>query len=112
MKYSFIVREVSDIKFYLIESPNARILENLGVYPWTPTKIQQIVNGLVSVQKGKKEFKWANEDVHFVAYPEAVYFFDLMAERVGKANKHQDFTMSHETFITFLKDFKKFVEKN
>ena len=93
-----------------------RILENiLFSDDWTPQKIQSIITGIEESKTKEKgeEYKWANEDVRLYANKNGVFLIDDLAARGGEKNPDNLYLrLTHEEILTFLNDFKKFVEEN
>lgn len=117
MKYKFYLQKISNSIMYSIdivtEDLSLGVLTNFTDAGWTPAEVQEIIDGVLSTKSGKDEYRWANEDIFLVSRPDAVYFFDFLSRRASKEKrKGQDLTLSHDEFISFLKDFKKFVQEN
>lgn len=117
MKYKFKTYQISKSKYFdvEIEEDKYSTLNNFTDISWTPQKAQEIIDGVKSTINSDKEYKWANEDIMFVSHPvEGVIFWDTLSWR-GKVNEKphsHDLVLSHNAFITFMKDFKKFIEEN
>jgi hypothetical protein len=112
MKYSFEKKLISQSKVYLIESEDTPLLGNFGLFNWTPEKAQEIIDGVENAKTDGIRYEWANEDVHLLALKDRIFFYDLLAMRGGSTKSEQDLDMGHAEFITFMKDFKKFIEEN
>ena len=113
MKYNFEIYDWAGIRMYGISS-EVDIISHLDAPDWTPDKAQSIIDGVKSTIGTEEEYKWANEDVYLISNKHAVFFIDLMSMRGGasKIKEKQDLDLPHEEFITFMEDFKKFIEEN
>lgn len=114
MEYKFIKKNVSDSIFFLIECKEKSILENFGIYNWTPIKVQEIIDGVEknkTLEADKDPYVWGNEDVTVFSNEIGVLLIDKMAIR-AKQEDIEPLDLTHEEFINFLKDFKKFIEEN
>lgn len=116
MEYTFKLKEVQGYRIYTIitkKEEAINVISRLTDTFWTPTKVQEIIDGVNQSKSEGKRYEWANEDIHLVALSNGVYFFDLMARRADKNHPTgQDLDLRHDEFISFLHDFKKFVEEN
>ena len=113
MKYKFEKIDWDNTTIYSVKSEN-EILDHFGSWNWTPEKIQEIIDGVEKSRNAKpeNEYIWSNEDVYFKSLKYGVFFVDLLAKRAGEKFKKQALDLQHDEFLTFLKDFKKFVEQN
>ena len=114
MKYSFKIRDWDKIKIYSIKSDDPTI-SNMGSWGWTPTKAQEIIDGVnESTTKPKgEEYVWANEDVTLYSNQNGVFLLDTMAIRAKETDQSKLWLrLTHSEFITFMTDFKKFIEDN
>ena len=110
MKYSF--KKTDDWIVIEVEGKN-ETLTSFSNGGWTSDKIQLIIDGVENTKTNGLRYEWANEDIHLVAIEDGVYFYDLLARRADKNHpKGQDLDLSHNVFIGFLNDFKKFIEEN
>ena len=102
--------------FYVFSEQNSySIIERFTYYGWTPQKIQSIITGIEESKTKEKgeEYKWANEDVRLYANKNGVFLIDDLAARGGEKNPDNLYLrLTHEEILTFLNDFKKFVEEN
>lgn len=115
MTYKFYSKTIDTTQrtYYMVEvGTDYKTLENFDFTDKMSNQIEKIIDGVLSTKNGTDEYRWANEDVLLIAHPEAVYFIDLLAQRAGEVKKEQDLTLLHEEFISFLQDFKKFIEEN
>ncbi|WP_158961590.1 hypothetical protein [Myroides fluvii] len=110
MNYKFYLRKVFDYTFYCVEGIDEwELLALLGFETWTPQLIQTLINGVLATKDSDKEYKYQTEGDQLYIYSNsyAVQFFNL---RGGK--KEAELKLTHDEFISFLEDFKKFVEAN
>jgi hypothetical protein len=115
MQYEFYKKKVSNGNYILIKTEDHSPLENFGVYNWTPTLAQEIIDGVNdSTNKPKgEEYIWANEDVTLYANQNGVFLLDTMAMRAKVTDEAKLWLrLTHAEFITFMTDFKKFIEDN
>jgi hypothetical protein len=114
MIYKFEKHDWSGTIIYGVTAEN-KILNNFGRWNWTSTKIQEIIDG-VTLGKTKpygEEFNWASEDLEVYVNLKGVLLIDMIAHRAGKQDKESTtLEISHEEFLKFLNDFKKFIEAN
>jgi len=114
MKNKFEIYDWSGTKMFGVES-EYKVLNHFTSYDWTPEKAQEIIDGIKSTIANNAEYKWANEDLMLVSHPSVgVIFWDLMKTRgQGSGIKaSQDLVLSHQEFIDFMEDFKKFIVEN
>ncbi len=115
MEYKFQKKHVSNSTFHLIECKEKHLLENFSIYNWTPALAQAIIDG-VEGSKTKsfaESYSWGNEDIILKSMEHGVFLWDMMARRADKNHKEeQDLQLTHQEFIDFMKDFKKFIEEN
>lgn len=111
MKYSFKIQIVSDLVFYTVKVENSELycLTRLTDAFWTKQKIQEIIDGVATTKNTAKDYKFQTEgdDLYIYSNSFGVQFFNLESK-----NKEADLVLEHDIFISFLKDFKKFVEEN
>lgn len=113
MEYTFNNRD--DWYYVNLEEENYKIIERFTYYGWTPSKVQEIIDGVEKSKTLSKEepFEWANEDVELNANENGVWLYDWLADRGGEKDTDKlNLFLTHEETLTFLKDFKKFVEEN
>ena len=115
IKYKIKVAQITKTKYFLVECNEKPILENFTSHDWTSSEAQEIIDGVeTSKTKPKEEpFERANEDVELNANENGVWLYDWLADRAGVDDpKKLNLYLSHDEFITFMKDFKSFIEKN
>jgi peptidoglycan/xylan/chitin deacetylase (PgdA/CDA1 family) len=115
MQYEFYKKKVSNGNYILIKTEDHSPLENFGDDNWTPTKAQEIIDGVEESRTKSKDgpYEWANEDVELQANENGVWLYDWLADRGGVTNPEKlNLFLTHDEFIQFMKDFKKFVEDN
>jgi hypothetical protein len=112
MEYKFETYDWAGTKMYGIITENYP-LTNLSSWDWTSEKIQEIIDGVKSTDSTQEEYRWANEDIMLISNKHAVFFIDLLSTRGGgnKIKEKQDLDLTHDEFIKFMEDFKKFIEK-
>lgn len=116
MNYTFIIhKSIVDSIWYLIElkEKEYHILNNFTSSGWTPAKAQSIIDGVErnkTLASGKDPYIWGNEDVGVYANEIGVLLIDRMAQRAKQEVIPLELT--HDEFITFMTDFKKFIEDN
>ena len=117
MKYNFFTKEISNSKYYCIESDNVnyKILARFTDDNWTSFKAMEIIDSVESSKASPKgeEYIWGNEDVTLYSNINGVLLEDMISQRFGE-DKIEELTLllDHDTFIGFLQDFKKFIEEN
>lgn len=115
MKYKFY-KETLEITGTIIlgvmPEKGYETLFRFGDHGWNSHLVQEIIDGVETSRTSEERYEWSNEDVHLVSNQHGVFFFDLIARRFGQGAENQDLQMSHDEFIEFLQDFKKFVEEN
>ena len=113
MNYKFKNKE--DWFYVFSEQSRYSIIERFTYYDWTPQKIQSIITGIEESKTKEKgeEFFWGSEDVSLYSNKNGVLLIDEMAIRGGEDNPEKvSLQLTHEEMLTFLNDFKKFVEEN
>lgn len=112
MKYNFKLND--DWIIIEVEGDNDT-LTNFSNSGWTSEKVQKIINGIEDSKTKPKgeEYAWGNEDVNLYSNENGVLLIDVLAQR-GKQYDPDIITLrlTHEEILTFLNDFKKFVEEN
>lgn len=114
INYEFKLVDWDGIEIYSIVTQNAA-LKNVGSWGWTPSKVQEIIDGIESSKALSKDepYEWANEDVELNANENGVWLYDWLAHRGGEKDAEKlNLFLTHTEMITFLSDFKKFVEEN
>ncbi|MCB0516259.1 MAG: hypothetical protein R2798_11890 [Chitinophagales bacterium] len=116
MQYNFKIHKsiVNTIWYYVeVEEKEYYTLNNFTSHGWTTSKIQEIINGIEQSETKPKgeEYVWGNEDLNLYANENGVLLVDMAVQR---AKQHDPITLrlTHEEIISFLQDFKKFVEEN
>ena len=117
MNIGFKLHKVLDLIVYTIipEDDNYSILHRFTDTGWTPKKIQTIIDGIEESKTKPKgeEYIWANEDVRLYSNENAVVLMDDLAARGGEDNPDNLYLkLTHIEMLTFLQDFKSFVEEN
>lgn len=117
MKYKFYKEIISTTGTIILgimpEEEKINVLFRFGDTGWTPQKAQEIIDGIKKSESEKARYEWANEDVHLLSDEHGVFFWDTIARRASKNHPSgQDLELTHNEFISFLEDFKKFIEKN
>jgi hypothetical protein len=113
MEYKFDKKKISNSTFFLIECKEKDILENLGISNWTPKEAQLIIDKVEAnrtLSKTEDPYVWGNEDVTVFANEIGVLLIDKMAIRAKQ--EAEPLELTHDEFIDFMKDFKKFIEEN
>jgi len=117
MKYKFYKEEIAGLITLgaLPEEEKFNAIFRLSSHDWTPKKNQVIVDEIErsKTRKKEEEYIWANEDVTLYANEHGVFLIDEIAIRHGEKNSEKlGLELTHEEFISFMKDFKKFIEEN
>jgi len=118
MKYKFYKKTIDTTKsiYFLVKSKKEfSILSNFEFTPKGKNKIQSIITGIEESKTKEKgeEFFWGSEDVSLYSNKNGVLLIDEMAIRGGEDNPEKvSLQLTHEEMLTFLNDFKKFVEEN
>ena len=112
MKYNFKKHDWDGTTVFGIESESSPI-RNIGSWGWTSAKAQEIINKVESnrsLEKIKDPYVWGNEDVTVFANELGVLLVDKLAMRAKQ--EVEPLELTHDEFIAFMKDFKKFIEEN
>lgn len=112
MEYKFKKSDWDGTIIFGVKSDN-QILDNMGSWDWTPSKAQSIIDAVErnrTLASGNDPYIWGNEDVIVFANELGVLLIDQMAARAKQETIPLELT--HEEFITFMQDFKKFIEEN
>ncbi|WP_289043804.1 hypothetical protein [uncultured Olleya sp.] len=115
MEYKFTIKSNLDDTVYIIDAEEKfDVLSRFSDAYWTTYKVQEIIDGVDKRRTNSfnNAYKWANEDIYVLSFEHGVFFTDLLAERAGQKSEKQDLDITHDEFINFLKDFKKFIEQN
>lgn len=111
MNYSF--KNKDDWFFITLKEDNYSILERFTYYGWNSSKAQSIIDGVEANRaliKTADPYVWGNEDVTVFANEIGVLLVDKMAMRTRQ--EVEPLELTHDEFINFMKDFKKFIEYN
>ena len=118
MNYKFEIQklDIDKYHYYFINiNEEHKIITRFSDSGWTSQKAQEIIDG---VEKGKTKpkesaYEWANEDVYIISNQNGLFLIDLMAQRAGETDQDKlGLQLTHQEFIQFLQDFKKFIEQN
>jgi spore germination protein YaaH len=118
MNYNFYKKTIDTTKsvYYFINTDTkTSILKNFYIDKDEIEILQEIISGVTASKNLKKEnpYEWANEDVYLTANENGVWLINLMARRGGETDRDKlNLILTHDEFITFMKDFKKFIEDN
>ena len=117
MEYNFYKEIIDEVITFGVmpKSAEIKILFRFGNNGWTPPKVQAIINGIESSKTKPKgqEYIWANEDVRLYSNENAVVLIDDLAARGGEEEPDNLYLkLTHLEMLTFLQDFKQFVEDN
>ena len=112
MKYKFTTNPYGqqDSKMFGVEVLDNSIeaLREISWDGWTPGEAQMIIDRSMAL-KDNEEFEYQVEGSDFIMSidKDEVYFYDLHNQQ-----KEEDFKWPLIEFITFMKEFKKFIEEN
>lgn len=117
MEYEFYKEEILNIKTLGVipKGEEYKVLFRLSSHDWTTKKAQELINEIeLSKEKVKEEeFIWANEDMTLYSNVHGVFLIDEIAIRYGEKDSSKiGLELSHEEFITFMKDFKMFIKEH
>ena len=116
MMYKFKTKKNLGDIFFLIEFEETDyILTRFSDFFWTPQKAQEIINGVEESKTKEKgeEYYWGNEDMDLYANKNGILLIDEMAQRVGEYDPDKiTLRLTHDEFLTFMEDFKAFIEEN
>ncbi len=117
MEIKFKTHRVLNLIVYKIlpKENKYSIIQRFNDSYWTPQKIQSIITGIEESKTKEKgeEFFWGSEDVSLYSNKNGVLLVDEMAIRGGEDNPEKvSLQLTHEEMLTFLNDFKNFVEEN
>ncbi len=113
MKYKFSTQVFGQEGIYGIEYDsipnNEKALFEINSHIWTSEEIQNILDGIDSITLGN-DFQYSVEGGHLliVADKEETHLFN----ELNQSQKIADIVWSTEKLITFLKEFKEFLQKN
>lgn len=119
MNYKFKTQKLDiDLStYYFIELDEEKNypLGRLSDNSWTPKKAQNLIEEvLLSKTKTKEEeYIWANEELTLYSNELGVFLIDEISIRHRETNPNRlGLELTHEKFISFMEDFKKFIEEN
>ncbi|WP_299105592.1 hypothetical protein [uncultured Tenacibaculum sp.] len=119
MNYNFKTQKLDIDKsiYYFIELDDEKnyAIGRLSSHDWTSKKAQIILDEIELSKEKKKEdeYIWANEDLTLYANEHGVFLIDEISIRYGEKDPSKvGLELSHDEFILFMKDFKKFIEEN
>lgn len=111
MKYKFSKLIISDMILYDIDFDESKFfpITLLRFNNWTPNEVQKLIEGILSTKDSDKDYKYQTEGdgLHIYSNSYAVQFFNLRMRK-----KESDLKLSHDEFVTFLEDYKAFIEAN
>ncbi|MFC6097345.1 hypothetical protein ACFPVY_11885 [Flavobacterium qiangtangense] len=117
MKYIFYKEVIETTGTVILgvmpEEERINVLFRFSDSGWTTQKIQEIIDKVESnrsLEKTKNPYVWGNEDVTVFANELGVLLVDKLAMRAKQ--EVEPLELTHDEFITFMKDFKKFIEEN
>lgn len=116
MNYIFYKKiiDTTNSEYFLIDTEEP-VIANFGDTNWTSHNLDEIIAGVeLGKTKPKEEaFEWANEDVYLISNENGLFLIDLLAQRAGETDSEKiGLQITHDEFITFIEDFKTFVEEN
>lgn len=119
MNYKFQIHKsnIDSSIYYFIELDNEKNypLGRLSDNNWTSKKANLLIHEveLSKIKTKEEEYIWANEDVTLYSNLHGVFLIDEIAIRHGEKNANKlGLELTHDEFIKFMKDFKKFIEEN
>ena len=98
----------------IVPSEGYEALGWLSGIGWTSDAIQDMIDGVESRRDlisstGQDAFVWGSEDARVFCDTSGVILLDIMSMRAGETIT--PVVLSHDVFLSFLRDFKAFVEK-
>ena len=116
MEYNFsTLLNLDDIVYTIKTNIKYTILQCFTDAYWTPTKVQEIIDGIEESKEKPKgeEYIWANEDVTVYSNKNGVLLIDMISQRGGETDPEKlGLPLTHKELLTFLEDFKTFVTEN
>lgn len=118
MKYEFYKKEIETTKrvYFLVKvEEKYNVLQNIDFTANDFTLAQEIIDGVEASKTMEKEgpYEWGNEDVELNANKNGVWLYDWLADRGGVTDIEKlNLFLTHDVFLNFMKDFKKFIEEN
>jgi hypothetical protein len=117
MQYKFSIEKVASSKYYFIRLEDEKFypLGRLSDDSWTSQKAQELIDGVENSRENPKgqEYVWASEDLTLYSNINGVLLLDMISQRAGVDDPEKvSLQLSHNEFIIFMKDFKKFIEEN
>lgn len=113
MKYKFTTnpyeqKNVNDFFGVEILDNSIEALREIAWHGWTPEEVQMIIDKSNTLT-GNERYKYQVPGSDFLiwVYSTEVYFFDMHNDQ-----EEEDFKWTFDEFITFMTDFKKFIEDN
>ena len=116
MKYSFYKKIIDTTKrtYFLVKAEkNYSPLQNIDFTKKDVSVAQAIIDGVEASRNSTfaEAYSWANEDVSLKSMQHGVFLWDDMARRSNKnLPAKQDLMLTHDEFITFMTDFKNFIQ--
>lgn len=115
MNYEFKTKKnLGDTVFIVVDKDNEQsVISGLTDAYWKPAKAQEIIDGVErnkTLSKTEDPYVWGNEDVTVFVNENGVLLIDKMAIRAKQ--EAEPLELTHNEFIDFMKDFKKFIEEN
>lgn len=112
MKYTFTTKAYGQEGIFgvLYESisDTEKALFEINSYIWTPLEAQHLIDQSNALQNDDElEYQVEGGNLYIVINKAEVCFFNLLSKK-----KEPDFKWKFNDFITFIEDFKKFIEKN
>ena len=105
--------ETTGTTYFLVETGGQSILAYFDFTIKDYDAVQSIIEKVEDnrfLNKTEDPYVWGNEDVTVFANEIGVLLVDKLAMRSGQ--EVEPLELTHEEFITFMKDFKKFIEEN
>lgn len=112
MKYLFTTKAHGQEGIYGVKhesiNDNEKALFEINSYIWTPEEAQSLIEQSNNLQDEEKlEYQVEGGHLYIIINKTEVYFFNLLTEK-----KEPDFKWTFAEFISFMEDFKKFLEDN
>ena len=112
MQYKFTTSPYGqkNVKMFGVEILDDKIeaLREISSSDWSSEEVQMIIDKAKALTGNEIfEYQVFGSDLIILIYTNRVYFFDHHSEQ-----KEADFSWNFDEFITFMEDFKKFIEDN
>lgn len=112
MKYRFYIKTIDTTQsiYFMVETDKENsVLEYFYFSIYNKDEIQEMIDGILSTKDSDKDYKYQTEGdgLHIYSNSYAVQFFNLRMRK-----KESDLKLSHDEFVTFLEDYKAFIEAN